>query len=341
MPSLPALDIKSNINHSPHVVLLGAGASLAAFPNGDKNGIRLPLMCNFIQTVGLEGDLEKYGVNENVEDFEAFYDDLVSSCTQIDLVKKIEDCVYHYFASMELPDKLTIYDYLILSLRKTDLIATFNWDPFLAQTYRRNMHITEPPCIAFLHGNVEISVCREDRGVGFYFQKCSKCGKPLEPSQLLYPVKHKNYQSDEYIKSEWTTLQRFLEHAYYVTIFGYSAPSTDIEAKSLMLNVWKKNTTVELAEIDIIDTKNREELEKTWEEFFVRNHYAIRQDVFQSYLFTHPRRSCEAFAMATLQQAPWKSNPWPKFKKLEDLHRWIQPLLREEMNKYFTGKPVQ
>ena len=163
-------------------------------------------------------------------------------------------------------------------------------------------------------------------------------------STRAYPatlsVKHKNYQSDEYIKSEWTTLQWFLEHAYYVTIFGYSAPSTDIEAKSLMLNVWKKNPTLELAEIDIIDTKNREELEKTWEEFFVRNHYAIIQDVFQSYLFTHPRRSCEAFAMATLQQAPWKSNPWPHFKKLEDLHRWIQPLLREEKNEYFTGKPV-
>ena len=58
---------------------------LAAFPNGEKNGIRLPLMCNLIQTVGLEDDLAKYGVNEIVEDFEAFYDDLVSSGIQIDL----------------------------------------------------------------------------------------------------------------------------------------------------------------------------------------------------------------------------------------------------------------
>ena len=35
----------------PHVVILGAGASLAAFPNGDANGIRLPLMLDFIEKI--------------------------------------------------------------------------------------------------------------------------------------------------------------------------------------------------------------------------------------------------------------------------------------------------
>jgi hypothetical protein len=32
----------------PHVVLLGAGASLAALPNGDKRGRKPPLMTNFV-----------------------------------------------------------------------------------------------------------------------------------------------------------------------------------------------------------------------------------------------------------------------------------------------------
>ena len=31
----------------PHLVVLGAGASRAAFPDGDKNGKRLPLMADF------------------------------------------------------------------------------------------------------------------------------------------------------------------------------------------------------------------------------------------------------------------------------------------------------
>ncbi len=37
----------------PHVVILGAGASYAAFPNGDKNEVRLPLMNNFVDILGL------------------------------------------------------------------------------------------------------------------------------------------------------------------------------------------------------------------------------------------------------------------------------------------------
>ncbi len=80
MPSLPVFDAKTNINHSPHVVLLGAGASLAAFPDGEATGRRLPLMNNLIGTVGLEGVLAQHGFSEEVENFEAFYDDLSSSC---------------------------------------------------------------------------------------------------------------------------------------------------------------------------------------------------------------------------------------------------------------------
>ncbi len=37
----------------PHVVVLGAGASLAAVPKGDKRGIKPPLMANFVSTLGL------------------------------------------------------------------------------------------------------------------------------------------------------------------------------------------------------------------------------------------------------------------------------------------------
>ncbi len=35
----------------PHVVLLGAGASRAAFLNGDRNGKILPLMADFVKHV--------------------------------------------------------------------------------------------------------------------------------------------------------------------------------------------------------------------------------------------------------------------------------------------------
>ena len=127
--------------------------------------------------------------------------------------------------------------------------------------------------------------------------------------------------------------------AYFVTIFGYSAPVTDIEAKTLMLEKWRENPTRDLAEIDIVDVRARADLESTWQEFFVRQHFAIWNDVSKTCAFRHVRRSCEAFAMATLQNEPWHENPFPKEKELESLHKWLDPLLREEEHGKFTGTP--
>ena len=50
--------IQSPSTVRPHVVLLGAGASLDAFPEGDELGRRLPLMHNLVDLVGLEPLIE-------------------------------------------------------------------------------------------------------------------------------------------------------------------------------------------------------------------------------------------------------------------------------------------
>ena len=47
----------------PHLILLGAGASLAAFPNGDRNGRVLPLMYNLVEVVELQPYLEELNVD--------------------------------------------------------------------------------------------------------------------------------------------------------------------------------------------------------------------------------------------------------------------------------------
>jgi hypothetical protein len=46
----------------PHVVILGAGASVASCLDGDKNGRRLPTMNNFVDILGLRDLLEKMGL---------------------------------------------------------------------------------------------------------------------------------------------------------------------------------------------------------------------------------------------------------------------------------------
>jgi hypothetical protein len=92
-----------------------------------------------------------------------------------------------------MPDEPTLYDYLMLSLRETDLIATFNWDPFLVRAFIRNRDVAAMPQLAFLHGNVEVGVWLKDSVKGFRGDICAKCGNPFEATTLLYPVRNKNY----------------------------------------------------------------------------------------------------------------------------------------------------
>jgi hypothetical protein len=328
MPTLPVLD--KNVNLSPHVVILGAGASLAAFPDGDANGLRLPLMRDLVRTAGLEESLQRAGIADTEVSFEDLYDELVSSNANPQLVADIEAKVFACFSKMRLPDRPTIYDYLLLSLREKDVIATFNWDPFLIQAFKRNLSVRRLPEVVFLHGNVGVGLCLEDKACGYIDLLCSSCHRPFTPTKLLYPVKHKDYNADVYIKDQWDRLRWHLNRAYFLTVFGYSAPKTDVEAKALMLEVWKENWSLELAEMEIIDIKGREELEETWDEFTYSHHYSVSKTILDSDLFRFPRRSCDAFAEAPLMLRPWKEDPFPEFDNLWDLQKWIQPLLDEE-----------
>ena len=149
----------------------------------------------------------------------------------------------------------------------------------------------------------------------------AECNSQLRPSRLLFPVKQKNYSADPFINNQWEILRSFLKHAYLVTIFGYSAPATDIEA--LMLSAWKDNPTIELAQFNIVDIKNREELKHSWRRFFCEAALWYFDNLLNTYIFRHPRRTCEAFAMATLQQEPWREN---RFPFIDDLPYYIYGL---------------
>jgi hypothetical protein len=338
LPQLPALDLHTRINHSPHVVILGAGASRASFPKGDANGKRLPVMADLVDCLGLKSLIEGDGFTDTL-DFEAIYDQIATSGNHSSLKAEIELRVKTYFESLEMPATPTLYDFLVLSLRENDVIATFNWDPFLVKAYVRNRAIAKLPRLLFLHGNVMIGVCPTDRISGIRGEPCPTCGGPLQPTQLLYPVRQKNYNSDPFIASQWTQLKDALNAGYMLTIFGYGAPATDVEAVALMRQGWGGNPTFELAEVGIVDIRSEDDLRKTWEPFLCRTHYGVSADIWSTWLFGAPRRSCESLAMATLQNDPWHSNPYPKLHSLSTLHAWIAPLLAEERRGHFTGTP--
>ncbi len=152
MPALPAMRLDKNANDSPHVVILGAGASVASFLRGDRHGRRLPVMANFVEVLGLEDLIRNVGVDASPRNFEEIYDTLAGTPDKVTQRRALEDAVAQYFGGMEIGDEVTLYDELILSLREKDLIATFNWDPLLLQAYRRHVHFGHLPRLAFLHG---------------------------------------------------------------------------------------------------------------------------------------------------------------------------------------------
>ena len=92
----------------PHVVLLGAGASLDAFPEGDESGHCLPLMNNLVDVVGL-GPLIKAAAAEldNERNFEDIYSKLAATSRCSDLLKEIEKRIDAYFSSLRIPKKAT------------------------------------------------------------------------------------------------------------------------------------------------------------------------------------------------------------------------------------------
>ena len=161
-----------------HIVIIGAGASIAAYDDWGKTGTPLPSMQNIVDILDLRRPISKAGYDPDSTGFQDLYNELATSRKNEDLRQLIEERVHSYFSPLSLPAAPTIYDYLILSLREKDIIGSFNWDPFLLQAYMRNDALTNArrPQIAFLHGNVSVGICESDRISGAFGRACSKCG---------------------------------------------------------------------------------------------------------------------------------------------------------------------
>jgi len=220
-PRPPEIRVQQNAIEAPHVVILGAGASIATCLRGDRNGRRLPAMGSLVDVVGLHSLLDNAGIPpDQRSNLEALYSSTLADARWTDVRRTIETRIREYFDDIELPRSITLYDELLLMLRRKDLVASFNWDPLLIQAFHRNRHLRELPEIVFLHGNVGVGVCLRDRRNGFFGGRCGACGEFYEQSPLLYPVADKRYDENAFISSQWARLESKLAEAFIVTIFG-------------------------------------------------------------------------------------------------------------------------
>lgn len=314
----------NGITKRPHVVILGAGASRATCLNGDRNSKKVPLMNDFVQVLDLSD------IINSDDNFEETYSDLHARKDK--RLEKIENRTYLYFESLLLPDEPNIYDYLLLSLRKKDIIATFNWDPFLIQAYQRNSKVTKDlPHFLFLHGNVWEGGCPKCQTRGYKYRRCWNCGSKYVPSQLLYPIKKKDYNKSDNIRNAWKILEEYLHNAAYVTIFGYNAPESDIEAKQLLINAWGDKEKRFMEEFEIIDIQEKETIYAKWKNFIHTHHYEYHTSFFESHIFQFPRRTIEAYCAEKWQGEWLERENNPQFDDLKLLHNWFKQILGKDI----------
>lgn len=330
---------ESHIMGGMHLVILGAGASIAScYRNAEANRCKLPSMNDLPKVVDMSDILSQLPEEILCNNFEELYGNIYEWDANSKFLDEINSRIYRYFAALELPTEPTIYDYLVMSLRDKDVIATFNWDPFLIQALVRNYTHGSNPMLLFLHGNVAIGYNKEINQIGPAGSNNTRLGKYYEPTKLMFPVKHKNYTDDAFIQKQWKLFEESLHYAKRVTVFGYSAPKSDIEAISAMQKAWGTVEERNLELFELIDIRPEDEVRESWAGFIHTHHYDYCTDFFQSCIAQYPRRTFEAYMLQCFPVTPEEGfvEPVPIPEKdihtFEELWRWYEPLVEAEEN---------
>lgn len=334
-------EIHDFIINRPHVFILGAGATIAAIPNGDKNGKKCSVMNNFLAEMGLTELLKDVELDTDSSNLEDIYSELDSRPECQDIKIALENKIVTNFSQFELPEQPTIYDYLILSLRSKDFIFSFNWDDLLIQAYNRVCKITKDlPQLVFLHGNIGVGVCNQCGAIQAYNNiRCYKCrNHSMHRPKLLFPVKKKNYNSDPYISNAWNGFLEIIKQASILTIFGYSAPKTDVEAIKAMQSAFS-STFRRFDHVEIIDIKSESELIDTWSDFLAATNYHVKvcSNLLDSLIGEFPRRSVEGYYKRNY--SGWWGASNVKLKLCNDfncLAEIVEPLISNESNGNFN-----
>lgn len=265
-------------------------------------------MKNFMEKTGLINKFPNYyGEIKNNPNLEDLYSLWYEDSSKVDVCKRLEEELYAYFSSLDSGRYLNLYDELLLSLTNRDVIATFNWDPFLAQSYKKisSYYTHDLPMILFLHGNVAMGYCSNCRVIGYLNDTCQKCKRPFTKLNLLYPTKDKNYTDDMYIRSAWNDFERCIKKATLITFFGYSAPSSDEGAMKRMVEAFKKDNLSNLKQIQIIDIDEETALRERYSSFTDKyNHIDVVRSFYDSFMALYPHRSADYIFSSTMLLNP-------------------------------------
>ncbi|MBP5641041.1 MAG: hypothetical protein J6X55_16290 [Victivallales bacterium] len=336
-------DLLQLMKKQPHIMLLGAGASVAVMKD---LGLTAPSpMKGFLKNAGLEDCLKGVTLKTKSDNLEDIYQELCVSPEHKDICQKLELGIVEYMRGFHLPKgRLSIYERIILSMTGNDRIYSFNWDPLLPEAFAnvldayRQWLIPTPqehlPEIHYLHGNVAVGYCAEHENLedGFSGRKCTQCGKTYIDTELLYP-NGKKVPTDCYGKTVFNWFKEDLFRSPFLTVFGYSAPDADNDYIADILSNWKGTQYGNLffKHIEVIDIAHGNHLWRKWRPFYKdRSYFSYYKAISKSYLFNHPRTMINDW-IEEKYNGNWNipKNPLPRINKWTDALRFFRPLLQE------------
>ena len=350
-----------------HVVLLGAGASIAVMkamqtiPTYDKTSRLLvtppPAMNDFLKVAGLDYILKDINIHTSSNNLEDIYTELSLRSQNEPKIKEVcsilENEIRDYIGRFYYPrNQLSLYDLLILTLRRKDCIYTFNWDPLIYDARARvayemgrwlNKDATDYlPNIMYLHGNAKLGYCLKDKQIGQIQGYCSKCQQELKPMPLLYPTKKKHYSDGEYIEDAWKRLEHYNSLSPLLTVWGYSSPDSDNEAQEKIFQSWCCQERIDgclhvnnkIKHLEVINTDRTTQFRNKWEKY---TNPAIPpsfyDNISESVLFKFPRSTIEKYVIPNVRgklDLGLYSNILSSIKTWEDAKNFFLPMLNSE-----------
>lgn len=307
-----------------HLVILGAGSTIATIPNGDKNGEESYTLANLLKDKTFTSFLEKVQGNFSTNDVE----DLCKQLYKEDrpLYYEFESLVRKKYARLELPEEFTILDRLVLSLTPNDAIVSFNWDDLVIQAYQRmSDYVPEEmlPILAFPHGNAQTVYNNKH-----YTSKRIVTSPGWFDSPLNMPVDEIDYKSDVFINSQWHILDFYMRNAQMITFFGYRGPSSDEQDLKHLDELFAKNKICDKIEIIDKDLESSIQVAKRLERFKMQTNWLYPcADFWHNSIAKHPRRTLSAIGNWN-----YSTKTFANEETLAEFMSHVGPLIEEEQD---------
>lgn len=307
-----------------HLVILGAGSTIAAIPDGDRNGMRAYTLNNFLEDpfyADFLASLDSKYQNLNIEEI----------CTKMysedrQLYEAFERLIRNKYASLELPNGFNLLERLIMSLTSDDAIISFNWDDLIIQAYNRAKQYIPSillPIIVFPHGNAQ--ACYNEHRYG---SSRNPNNYGLRPSPLNMPVDELDYQNNLFIKSQWQILDFYMRYSQMITFFGYRGPVSDLQDLKRMENYLHPNQIC--GKIEIIDKTKEDAMQVAQNLENIINLTGNEADCcgsfFESRIAQYPRET-----LCSLENYNYEPTMMPILNR-SDFIRAIAPILDKEQD---------